>query len=162
MDDLEAAHRHYLAVVASAVASGDWQPYVDLLAADAVYRRTGMPDRTGRAEILAQVEHDTGRLPGALIVRVELTWASLDRARDRVVQEMAHVARDPGDGSEHLARATSTLHRGAEGMWDSVDVVHSREAYRAMYRGWARAARACGNEAAAEALVASLQARETP
>lgn len=161
MDDLEAAHQRYLEVVASSVTTGDWQPYVDLLAEDAVYRRTGMPDRVGRSEILAQMAHDTGRLPGSLIERVELTWASLDRARRRVVQEMVHVARDPGDGSQHLARATSTLHLDARGRWDSVDVVHSQQAYRTMYRGWARAAHACGHEADARALLESLEAWRT-
>ncbi|GAB3992031.1 hypothetical protein [Nocardioides marmoraquaticus] len=39
-----------------------------------------------------------------------------------------------------------------------VEVVHSGEAYRTLYRGWARAALASGNEAEAAELVASLQA----
>lgn len=157
MDDLEAAHRHYLDVVAKAVVSGDWQPYVELFTDDAVYRRTGMPDRVGRDQIVAQMQRDTGQLPGSLIVRIDPTWVTFDRDHARVVQEMAHVARDPGDGSIHSAAATSTLHHAGDGRWDSVEVVHSREAYRTMYRGWIRAALACGNEAEAQALMASLQ-----
>lgn len=158
MDDLEVAHRHYLDTVDKAMTSGDWQPYVDFLTADAVYRRTGMPERTGRAEVLAQMQRDTSRLPGALIARVDLEWATFDHRHQLVVQEMNHVARDPGDGSVHGARATSTLHRAGGGQWDMVEVVHSREAYRTLYRGWVRAALACGNETDAQALLASLQA----
>ncbi|GAB3992033.1 DUF4440 domain-containing protein [Nocardioides marmoraquaticus] len=115
MDDLEVAHRHYLDAVDKAMTSGDWQPYVDLLTPDVVYRRTGMPERTGRAEVLAQMQRDTGRLPGSLIARIDPEWTTLDHRHQLVVQEMSHVARDPGDGSEHRARATSTLHHAGGG-----------------------------------------------
>lgn len=158
MDDLEAAHRHYLDAVDKAVTTGDWQPYLDLLTDDAVYRRTGMPDRIGRDQIAEQMHRDTSRLPGSLIVRIHLHWVSLDHRHGRVVQEMSHVARDPGDGSLHQAAATSTLHHAGGGRWDSVEVVHSPEAYRTMYRGWIRAAVACGNQADADELAASLRA----
>lgn len=72
-----------------------------------------------------------------------MLWHSLDQRRRLVVREMRHVARDPG-GSQHHALATSVLRLGVDGLWGRLDVAHSPQAYRSMYRRWALAAHRCG------------------
>lgn len=142
--DLAEAYRRYLDEVAWITRSGTWGAYADLFGSDAVFHRSGAHDVVGREAIRAMILTETTTLPGSLIERTDVLWHSLDERRGLVVQEMRHVARDPGDGSQHHALATSMLRLGADGLWARLDVAHSPQAYRSMYRRWALAAHHCG------------------
>lgn len=142
--DLAEAYRRYLDEVDRITRSGTWGAYADLFGQDAVFHRSGSHEVRGREAIRAMILTETTTLPGSLIDRTEVLWHSLDERRGLVVQEMRHVARDPGDGSQHHALATGMLRLGVDGLWARLDVVHSPQAYRSMYRRWAIAAHQCG------------------
>lgn len=156
MEEVRVAYDHYRAVVAEIDLTGAWGSYADLFTEDAVVHRVGTPKVRGREAIRAMMLTDATTLPGSLIARTEVLWHSFDVARGRVVQELRHVARDPGDGSTHVALATGLLHYAGGGLWSGLDVQHGPHVYRTMYRGWARAAAASGNEAQAREVLALL------
>ncbi|SDS68805.1 SnoaL-like domain-containing protein [Nocardioides scoriae] len=144
--ELAEVYRRYLDEVAWITRSGAWGSYADLFDQDAIFHRSGFPDVRGREAIRAMILTEATTLPGSLIERTDILWHALDLRRRLVVQEMRHVARDPGDGSQHQALATSVLRLGADGLWSRLDVVHSPEAYCSMYRKWALAAHRSGRD----------------
>lgn len=155
--ELVEAYRHYLDEVASITRSGAWGAYADLFEADAVFHRSGVPEVRGRESIRAMILLETTTLPGSLIERTDVLWHALDPTHGRVLQEMRHVACDPGDGSRHHALATSVLQLGEDGLWSRVDVVHSPQAYRSMFRAWARSAQRCGRDEDAQRVLGLVE-----
>lgn len=141
-----ASYQRYRREVARIASTGEWGAYADLFEQDAVFHRTGMVEVRGRESIRSMILTETTTFPGVLIDRTEIVWFAVDVKRRRVVQEMRHVAADPGDGSEHFALAASMLQLGPGALWARVDVVHSPHAFRSMFRGWARAAVKCGRD----------------
>lgn len=143
--ELERAFSEYRARVDELALTGHWGSFADLFTADAVYRRAGHAEVVGREAIRAWVLTSMTTFPGTMLERTEVVWRSFDADHGRVVHELRHILRDPGDGTVHAASSTTLLRHGEDGLWSYAEDSRNPLAYRTMWRGWGRAALRAGN-----------------
>lgn len=125
--------------------TGQWGRLAEPLTPDGTYRITGRLDIHGRDAVRTHFEAVGTTFPGTLIAEIEPTWHVVDEAARRVVFEVLHVLRDPGDGSRHYASTTCLMLYAGEGRWSYIEDTFSPNAYRVMYRSWLRHAQQCGD-----------------
>lgn len=142
--ELRDAFEAYARQVQAINVSREWHRITERYTEDAVYRRVGHPDITGRAAIREWMLGLTSSFPGNRFGNVRIGWHSIQPTTDHVVFAFWNRMDDPGDGSIFEASTTSMLTYGGEGLWSRIEDVQSTHAYAQMVRRWIVAANRCG------------------
>jgi len=142
--ELQSALDHYETEVSRAVATGDWEHFVQLFTSEATYDEHVYGHFEGQEQIRAWVTRTMGTFPCNTMVAFPLTWAVFDTQRGWIVCDVRNVMPDPGDGSVHEASNITILRYAGDLRFHNEEDAYNPLNFLEMVKEWARVAAAHG------------------
>lgn len=134
--ELEDAFAHYLRAVEKAVATGDWEHFVQCFTIDAEYVEHAYGTFHGHDEIRRWITRTMGTFPGNAMVDFPPSWSAIDEERGWVVCEIRNVMADPGDGSAAYATNLTILRYAGDNRWAGEEDVYNPAHFLTLTSDW--------------------------
>ena len=134
--ELEDAFAQYVRDGDIAGQTGDWSPWADHFAPDAVYWEHSFGRFHGREAIRAWITKTMAAYPGKRMNQFPVEWHVVDEDHGRVVMYVQNRMQDPGDGSVHESPNVTILVYAGDGLWASQEDLYNPNNFIPMLQGW--------------------------
>lgn len=142
--ELREALAHYETEVDKAVATGDWEHFVQLFTEDATYDEHVYGHFEGHDQIRSWVTRTMGSFPGNAMTSFPMKWAIVDTERGWIVCDVRNVMPDPGDGSVHEASNITILRYAGNLRFHNEEDAYNPMNFLTMVKEWALVAKQHG------------------
>jgi hypothetical protein len=141
-EELQAAHDNYVAVAATAAATGEWGPWADLFTDDVEYLEHHYGTFQGRDAVLAWISDTMSQFPNNHMTSFPHDWCVCDEERGWWICQLENRFSDPGDGEVYQEPNITILHYAGDMKFSYEEDVYNPMRFAPVVSAWMAAKKA--------------------